>query len=69
MDIPNSYIYFSYHQTKNEYIMIDAPNRREPDAKYVITVPYCHWIRERNITVLALLSYAICKGHSTRDNV
>ena len=46
LDIPYiySYIYFSFHSTKSEYIMIDAPNRQEPDAKYIITAPYCHWI-------------------------
>ena len=37
--------------------MIDAPNRHEPNTKYVVTAPYCHWIQERNITVIALLSY------------
>ena len=26
LDIPDSYIYFSFHPTKNKYIMIDAPN-------------------------------------------
>ena len=44
LDIPDSHIYFSFHPTKNKYIVIDAPNRREPDAKYVITAPFCHWI-------------------------
>ena len=44
LDIPDTYIYFCFHPTKNEYVMIDAPNRREPDAKYVITAPFCHWI-------------------------
>ena len=69
LDIPDSYIYFSYHPTKKEYVVIDTPNRREPDAKYVVTAPFCHWIRERNITVLALLSYATQNAHSTRGNV
>ena len=27
LDIPYSYIYFSFHPTKNEYVMIDTPNR------------------------------------------
>ena len=48
LDIPNSYIYFTYHPTKKEYVMIDAPNRLKPDTKYVVTVPYCHCIWERN---------------------
>ena len=64
LDIPDSYIYFSFHPTKNKYVMIDAPNRKEPDAKFVITAPFCHWIRERNITVIALLSYATRTTHS-----
>ena len=40
LDIPDSYIYFSFHPTKNEYVMIDAPNRWEPNAKFVITAPF-----------------------------
>ena len=31
-------------QQKNEYIVIDAPNRQESNAKYVVTAPFCHWI-------------------------
>ena len=69
LDIPNSYIYFSYHPTKKEYVVINTPNRLKPDAKYVITAPYCHWIQERNITVLALLSYTVCNAHLTRGKV
>ena len=49
--------------------MIDTPNRRKPDAKFVITAPFCYWIWERNITVLALLSYTTQNTHSTRGNV
>ena len=68
-DIPDSYIYFSYHPAKKEYVVINAPNRLEPNTKYVVTVPYCHWIQERTITVLALLLYAICNAHLTRGIV
>ena len=49
--------------------MIDARNRWEPDTKYVITAPFCHWIRERNITVSVLLSYAIRITHLARGNI
>ena len=49
--------------------MIDTPNRWEPDTKYVITAHFCHWIRERSITVSVLLSYAIRITHSARSNV
>ena len=69
LDIPDSYIYFSYHPAKKEYIVINTPNRLEPNTKYVVTAPYCHWIQKRSITVLALLSYAICKTHLTRGIV
>ena len=44
VDIPDSYIYFSFHPTKNEYVVIYSPNRWEPDAKFVVTAPFCHWI-------------------------
>ena len=44
LDIPDSHIYFSFHPTKNKYVMIDAPNRQESDAKYIITASFCHWI-------------------------
>ena len=68
LDIPDSYIYFSFHPTKNEYVVIDAPNRWEPDAKYVVTAPFCHWIQE-SITVSVLLSYTIRITHTARSNV
>ena len=54
---------------QKEYVVINAPNRLEPNTKYVVTAPYCHWIWERSITVLALLSYAICNTHLTRGVV
>ena len=44
LDIPDAHIYFCFHPTKNEYVVIDAPNRQEPDAKYIVTAPLCHWI-------------------------
>ena len=69
LDIPDSYIYFSFHPTKNEYVMIEVSNRWEPDTKYIVTAPFCHWIRERNITVSALLSYTIRITHTARGNV
>ena len=69
LDIPDSHIYFSFHPTKNEYAVIDVPNRQEADAKYIVTAPFCHWIQERNITVSALLSYAIRITHTARGNV
>ena len=69
LDIPDAHIYFCFHPTKNKYVVIDAPNRWEPNAKYVVTVPLCHWIRERSITVSALLSYAIRITHSARSNL
>ena len=37
LDIPDAHIYFCFHPTKNEYVMIDTPNRQEPDTKYVVT--------------------------------
>ena len=69
LDIPDAHIYFCFHPTKNEYVMIDTPNRRELDMKYVVTAPLCHWIRERSITVSVLLSYAIRITHSARSNI
>ena len=69
LDIPDTHIYFCFHPTKNEYVVIDAPNRQEPDAKYAVTAPLCHWIQERSITVSALLSYAIRITHSARSNI
>ena len=67
--IPDSYIYFSYHSEKKEYVVINTLNRLKPDTKYVVTAPYCHWIWERSITVLALLLYAIHNAHLTRGIV
>ena len=69
LDIPDAHIYFCFHPTKNEYVVIDTPNRQEQDAKYVVTAPLCHWIQERSITVSALLSYTIRITHSARTNL
>ena len=69
LDIPDSYTYFSYYPAKKEYVVINTPNRLEPDTKYIVTAPYYHWIWERSITVLALLLYAICNAHLTRGIV
>ena len=69
LDIPDSYIYFSFHPTKNEYVVIDAPNMCEANTKFFIAAPFCHWIQERNITVLALLLYATRITHKTRGNI
>ena len=69
LDIPDVHIYFCFHPTNNEYVVIDMPNRQEPDAKYIVTAPHCHWIQERNITVSVLLSYAIRITHSARNNI
>ena len=41
LDIPDSFIYFSYHPAKKEYVVINVPNRLEPDAKYIVTTPNC----------------------------
>ena len=49
--------------------MINTPNRLKPNTIYVVTAPYCHRIRKRSITVLALLSYAIHNMHLTRGIV
>ena len=68
-DIPDSYIYFSYHPAKKEYVVIHTPNRLKPNTKYIITASYCHWIQERSITGLALFSYAIHNAHLTRGIV
>ena len=72
LDIPDVFLYFSYHLVKKEYIKIDAPSKHKPDAKYVVTAPYCHWIWERNITVfavLAVLAYATQNAQVTQSNV
>ena len=69
LDIPDTHIYFCFHPTKIEYVVIDTPNRQESDAKYIITAPLCHWIQDRSITVSALLSYTIRITHSARTNL
>ena len=43
LDIPDSYIYFSFHPTKNKYVMIDAPNRWEPDALLPLDLKEKHY--------------------------
>ena len=45
------------------------PSRQEAWAKYVITVSNCHYIHERNITVVALLAYATQRAQVARNNL
>ena len=49
--------------------MIDTPTRLEADAKYIVTVSNCHWIQERNITILTLLTYTTQNIQITRNYV
>ena len=51
------------------YIRIDSPIRLERDAKYVTTVPSCHWIRERSVTVIPLLTYATRNAQITQNHL
>ena len=52
-----------------EHINIDTPARLEADAKFVVTVSNCCWIRERNVTVVALLTYANQRAQVARNNL
>ena len=58
LELADAFFHFCYHPERKEHIKIDTPARLDADAKYVVTVSNCHWIRERNITVVALLAYA-----------
>ena len=69
LEIPDLFLYFCYHPVRKEYIRINASSRREADTKYIVTVSNCHWIWERNITVLALLAYATRNIQVTRNYV
>ena len=69
LEIPDTFLYFCYHPVRKEYIKVDAPNRHEADATFIVTVSCCHWMRERNITVLALLAYITQNAQITQTNM
>ena len=53
------------------YIKIDTPPRQKAwgGAKYIVTVPSCHWICKRNVTAVALIAYVIQRAQVARNNL
>ena len=58
LETSDAFFHFCYHPERKQHIRIESPARLETDAKYIATVSSCHWVQERNITVIALLTYA-----------
>ena len=69
LELADAFFHFCYHPERKEHIKIDTPARLEADAKYVVTVCNCHWICERNATVVALLTYATQRAQVARNNL
>ena len=69
LELADAFFQFCYHPERKEHIMIDTPARLEADARYVLTVSNCHWICERNVTVVALLAYATQRVQVARNNL
>ena len=69
LELKDTFFHFCYHPERKEHIKIDTPARLEADAKYVVTVSNCHWIHERNVTVVALLAYANQRAQVARNNL
>ena len=60
LELADAFFHFCYHPERKEHIKID---------KYVVTVSNCHWIRKRNVTVVALLAYANQRAQVARNNL
>ena len=69
VELSEAFIHFCYHPERKEYIKINPPAGQEASAKYIVTVSNCHWIRERNITVIALLTYATQRAQVAGNNL
>ena len=67
--LADAFFNFCYHPERKEHIKIDTPARPETDAKYVVTVSNCHWIHERNVTVVAILAYTTQRAQEARNNL
>ena len=69
LETSDAFFHFGYHPERKEYIRIKSQTRLETDAKYVTTVSSCHWIRERSVTVIALLTYATWNAQITQNHL
>ena len=58
LELSEAFFHFCYHPERKEHIKIETLAGQETGTKYVVIVSNCHWIWERNITVIALLTYA-----------
>ena len=61
--------HFCYQPERKEYIKIDTPPGQEAGTRYVVTVSNCHWVCERNITVIALLAYTAQRAQVAGNNM
>ena len=62
LELADAFFHFCYHPERKEHINIDTPARPEADAKYIVTVSNCHWIRER---MYSSHTSCICNPEST----
>ena len=69
LELADSFFHFCYHPERKEHIKIDTSARLEADAEYIVTVSNCHWIHERNVTVVTLLAYATQRAQVARNNL
>ena len=69
LELSEAFLYFCYHLERKEYIKIDTPPGQEAGIRYIVTVSNYHWIRERNITSIALLAYATQRAQVAGNNL
>ena len=65
----NMFIHYRYHPERKTHVHIADPPRSEVSAKYITTAQNCHLIKGRDITVHALLAYAVQKASTTATNL
>ena len=58
----DTYIHYRYHSEMETHVHIPDPPRSEFSTKYVTMAQNCHLIKGRDITVNALLAYAVQKA-------
>ena len=68
LELSQAFLHFCYHPDRKECIKVDPLTGREVSVKYIVTVAQCHWICERNFTVIALLAYATERAQVTGNN-
>ena len=66
LHLEDTFVHYRYHPERGQYVHIPDPPRTETNsARYIITAQNCHLLKGRDITVGALLTFAVQRAATT----